>query len=127
MLQLALMLILPGLADDPVEALEGMGRVRHACTRQMASLDAAVAERPGDRAVALERGLCLHAVGRNDQALPALQAQEGAWRVATGHETCRAIAFRADVNRGGKRSATCGVTSLHLVAVCLEMKIQIGR
>jgi hypothetical protein len=60
-------------------------------------------------------------------ALPALQAQEGAWRVATGHETCRAIAFRADVNRGGKRSATCGVTSLHLVAVCLEMKIQIGR
>lgn len=74
MLPIVLMLILPGLAEDPVAALEGMGRVRHACTRQMADLDAAVAERPGDRAVALERGLCLHAVGRNDQALTALQA-----------------------------------------------------
>lgn len=74
MLPFVLMLVLPAMADDPVAAIEGMGRVRHACTRQMAALDAAVAERPGDRAVALERGVCLHAVGRNDLALPALQA-----------------------------------------------------
>eukprot|EP00961_Rhodomonas_salina_P289213 3908097-Rhodomonas_salina.1 len=45
-------------------------------------------------------------------ALPALQAQERAWRAATQHEDCRRIAFRANVNRGGKRTSSCGVTSL---------------
>ena len=63
----------------------------------------------------LERVLRMH-------ALPALQAQEHAWRAVTGHAAGRQISFRVDVNRGGKRSRLCGVTSLLMeeVNVCVH-------
>ena len=60
----------------------------------------------------LERVLRMH-------ALPALQAQEHAWRAVTGHAAGRHISFRVDVNRGGKRSRLCGVTSLLMEEVNL--------
>jgi hypothetical protein len=63
----------------------------------------------GDRTASWLRGLeaALRAF-----ALPALQAQERTWRAVTQHGHSRKIAFRADVNRGGKRTSNCGVTSL---------------
>lgn len=63
----------------------------------------------GDRTALWLRGLeaALRAF-----ALPALQAQERTWRAVTQHGHSRKIAFRADVNRGGKRTSSCGVTSL---------------
>ena len=45
-------------------------------------------------------------------ALPALKASLPAWCAATRHEDSKVISFRATVNRGGKSSGSCGVTSL---------------
>ena len=66
-----------------VDALQGMGRIQHGCVGRLPALEARREAGDLDRPQLLERALCLHAVGRYDQAIPALdEALAGAGTAA---------------------------------------------
>jgi tetratricopeptide (TPR) repeat protein len=60
-------------SEEAAETLQGMGAERHPCVVRLPLLDAALQEAPTPT-LRLQRALCLHAVGRYDQALTALDA-----------------------------------------------------
>ena len=68
--------------DEAVSALQDLGRSRHPCVSRLPALDTALAGQPTP-ALRLERALCLHAVGRYDQALDALDTAVPAGALAT--------------------------------------------
>lgn len=76
------LVLLSALGDDTVAALEGMGAEQHPCAARMVALEAALATSP-TAAQRQEHALCLHALGRYDQALTALEAAVPSGPLAT--------------------------------------------